>query len=163
MAKLATKTEAKLCLTKGLSESIVLAYANYCSSPMTRMKICLPTNTNLGLQSELAANFGAAPWFLVIESDTLKTLAIDRTDAIQRDRPITMDLIMCQSMTQQLYTTLRTEGVPIFGTYAKTVAEALTHYQEGDLRDLADNVCCGGSRVDCNSDHLDSDIAHQGT
>ena len=89
------------------------------------MKICLPTQTNLGLQSLIAPNFGASPWLLVVESDSLEILAIDRTDVSQRDMPISMDLIVCQGMSEQLFNTLREEGVPIVGTRAQTVSAAL--------------------------------------
>lgn len=129
--------------------------------PLVQMKICLPTNTNLGLQSELATNFSAAPWLQVIESDTLETLVIDATDTSQRDKPIDMDLIMCRSMTQGLYQALRAQGVPVFGTRAKSVAEALADYQEGDLRDLAADVCCKGSDPECDGDHLDGEQIRQ--
>ena len=44
------------------------------------MKICLPTNDNLGLQSEIASNFSSPPWLLVVESETQQTLAIDVKD-----------------------------------------------------------------------------------
>ena len=138
-----------------------MAYANNHLLIKRFMKICLPTHTNLGQQSEIAVNFGSSPWLLIVESDTLEMLAIDRTDVTQRDQPISMDLIMCQSMSEGLYKTLREAGVPIFGTRAKTVAEALADYQEGDLRELGANICCKGSDADCDGEHLEDEPNRQ--
>ncbi len=68
------------------------------------MKICLPANTNRGLQAELASNFSVAPWQLVVESDTQETLAIDMSDDEQRKKPVIFDIIMCQGMPEELLT-----------------------------------------------------------
>lgn len=118
------------------------------------MKICLPTNDNLGLQSEIAANFSAAPWLQVIDSETLTVNVIDVLDGSQRDKPIDMDLIMCRGMTEHLYQALRAQGVPIYGCKAQRVGEALDEFRAGDLRDLADWNCCRGTRDDCDGEHL---------
>ncbi|HJV92861.1 MAG TPA: hypothetical protein VJ572_05245 [Azonexus sp.] len=125
------------------------------------MKICLPTNDNIGLQSEVAANFSAAPWLLVVESDTGDILVIDATDTSQRDKPISMDLIMCRGMTEHLYHALRAQGVPIFGTRARSVAEALADFAEGNLRDLADQTCCKGPDAECDGNHVDQEPLQQ--
>lgn len=117
------------------------------------MKICLPTQTNLGLQSRIAPNFGTSPWLLVVESDSLEILAIDRTDVSQRDMPINMDLIACQGMSEQLFNTLHEQGVPIVSTLAQTVSAALADYEEGNLRTLG--TCCQGRHADCDGDHLE--------
>jgi predicted Fe-Mo cluster-binding NifX family protein len=33
------------------------------------MRICIPVNENLGLQSEVCAHFGSAPAFLIVDTD----------------------------------------------------------------------------------------------
>lgn|GEM_PF-6810659 len=117
------------------------------------MKICLPAYADEGMQSILAPNFGAAPWLLVFDSDGKPLESIDRQDIAAQDREIHMDLIMCRGMTELLYASLRGQGVPIYGTTARTVEGALADYARGDLVDLLDMSCCHGSRADCDSGH----------
>jgi len=122
------------------------------------MKICLPTNTDLGLQSELAENFSAAHWLQIVESDTMETLdVVDATDDSQRSEPVVMDLIVCRGMLEGLYQSLRAQGVPILGTRATSVAGAIIDYRDGNLHDLAAVECCKGTDPNCDSDHLEND------
>ena len=119
------------------------------------MKICLPTNGNLGLQSEIASNFSSAPWLLVVESETQQTLAIDMSDEAQRRQPVELDVIVCHGMPEVLYKSLRAEGIPIYGCRSRNVAGALVDYWEDDLHELASAGCCKGERAVCDGDHLD--------
>ena len=119
------------------------------------MKICLPTNNNLGLQSELASNFSDARWLLVVESETQETRAIDMSDDDQRRQPVELDIIVCQGMAEVLYKSLRAEGIPIYGSRAKNVAGALVDYWEDDLHELTRGGCCKGELADCDGDHVD--------
>ena len=66
------------------------------------MKICLPTNNKLGLQSDLAANFSAANWLLVVESETQETRAIDMNDEEQRKQAVDLDVIVCHGLPGML-------------------------------------------------------------
>ena len=119
------------------------------------MKICLPTNDNLGLQSEIASNFSSAPWLLVVESETQQTLAIDMSDEAQRRQPVELDVIVCHGMPEVLYKSLRAEGIPIYGCRSTNVAGARVDYREDDLHELASAGCCKGERAVCDGDHVD--------
>ena len=119
------------------------------------MKICLPTNDNLGLQSEIASNFSSAPWLLVVESETQQTLAIDMSDEAQRRQPVELDAIVCRGMPEILYKSLRAEGIPIYGCRSRNVAGALVDYWEDDLHELASAGCCKGERAACDGNHVD--------
>jgi len=119
------------------------------------MKICLPTNDNLGLQSEIASNFSSAPWLLVVESETQQTLAIDMSDEVLRRQPVELDVIVCHGMPEVLYKSLRAEGIPIYGCRSRNVAGALVDYWEDDLHELTSAGCCKGERAVCDGDHLD--------
>ena len=112
------------------------------------MKICLPTINNLGLQSNLATNFSAAHWLLVVESETQETLAIDMSDEVERKQPVELDVIACHGIPEVLYKSLCAEGISIYGTRSKNVAGALVDYWEDDLHDLASAGCCNGDHVD---------------
>ena len=119
------------------------------------MKICLPTNDNLGLQSEIASNFSSAPWLLVVESETQQTLAIDMSDEALRRQPVELDVIVCHGMPEVLYKSLRAEGIPIYGCRSTNVAGARVDYREDDLHELASAGCCKGERAVCDGDHVD--------
>jgi len=119
------------------------------------MKICLPTNDNLGLQSEIASNFSSAPWLLVVESETQQTLAIDMSDEVLRRQPVELDVIVCHGMPEVLYKSLRAEGIPIYGCRSTNVAGALVDYWEDDLHELTRAGCCKGERAVCDGDHVD--------
>lgn len=121
------------------------------------MKICIPADTNVGLQSAVAANFGAARWLLVVDSDSFAIHCIDVLDPDQRDKPIDMDMIMCRGMTEHLYGVLREQGVPIYATRSRSVAAVLDDFRAGELQDLAEATCCQGTRPDC--DHEPEDCA----
>ena len=119
------------------------------------MKICLPTNDNLGLQSEIASNFSSAPWLLVVESETQQTLAIDMSDEALRRQPVELDVIVCHGMPEVLYKSLRAEGIPIYGCRSTNVAGARVDYREDDLHELASAGCCKGEHAACDGDHVD--------
>lgn len=126
------------------------------------MKICLPTNTNLGLQSELADNFSAAPWLQIVDSDDMAVVRIaDMTDDSQREEAIDMDMIVCRGMLQGLYESLRSQGVPILGTRATSVAGAIIDFRDGNLHDLSAVECCQGKDPDCDAEHLENDPDRQ--
>lgn len=119
------------------------------------MKICLPTNDNFGLLSEIASDFCSAPWLLVVESETQQTLAIDMSDEVLRRQPVELDVIVCHGMPEVLYNSLRAEGIPIYGCRSKNVAGALADYWEDDLHELASTGCCKGKHAACDGDHVD--------
>ena len=126
------------------------------------MKICLPTNDNRGLQSEIASNFSSAPWLLVVESETQQTLAIDMSDEVQRRQPVDLDVIVCHGMPEVVYKSLRSQGIPIYGTRSKDVAGALVDYWEDDLHGLVSaGGCCKGDRAVCDGDHIDDSAMQQ--
>ena len=119
------------------------------------MKVCLPINDNLGLQSEIASNFSSAPWLLVVESETQQTLAIDMSDEVLCRQPVELDVIVCHGMPEVLYKSLRAEGIPIYGCRSTNVAGARVDYREDDLHELASAGCCKGERAVCDGDHVD--------
>ena len=125
------------------------------------MKICLPTNDDLGLQSEIASNFSSAPWLLVVESETQQTLAIDMSDEVLRRQPVELDVIVCPGMPEVLYKSLRAEGIPIYGCRSTNVAGALVDYWEDDLHELTSAGCCKGERAVCDGDHVDESDCQQ--
>jgi predicted Fe-Mo cluster-binding NifX family protein len=109
------------------------------------MKICLPTNDNLGLQSELASNFSAANWLLVVESETQETRAIDMSDEEPRKRPVDLDVIVCAGgIGRGMFNGLRSRGIQVFSTDAMTVNDALAELAAGSLIEVAEVECCGG-------------------
>lgn len=120
------------------------------------MKICLPTNSDFGLQSELAANFSAARWLFVVESDSQETLSIDLGDDEDRKKPLVFDIIICSGMSVDLYDTLSAQGIPIYGTRSKNVAGALADYWEDNLYALEKSSCCKGGLAECDDTRLSS-------
>ena len=109
------------------------------------MKICLPANDNLGLQSEIASNFSSAPWLLVVESESLQTRAIDMSDEAQRRQPVDLDVIVCAgSIGRGMFNGLRGRRIRVFNSAALTVDEALAELTGGSLSEVREVECCGG-------------------
>lgn len=131
-----------------------MAYANKFTLSLRQMKICLPTNSNLGLQSELASNFSAAHWLFVVESESQEILSIDLSDDEQRKKPLVFDIIICPGMQLDLHQTLTAQKIPIYGTRSKSVAGALADFWEDNLYALENFSCCKGGQTVCDDAHV---------
>ena len=109
------------------------------------MKICLPTNDNLGLQSEIATNFSSAPWLLVVDSVTREYLGIDASSGACRVTPLHIDAIVCAGgIGRGMFNGLRGRGIQVFNSDALTVEEALAELAGGSLIEVTEVECCGG-------------------
>jgi predicted Fe-Mo cluster-binding NifX family protein len=111
------------------------------------MKICLPVDRINGLDSEIAANFRAAPALLVIDSVSGECFGIDSTNGACSAMPQQLDVIVCAGgIGRGMFNGLRSRGVRVFKTDSLTVHEALDELAAGSLEEVHDVECCSGGQ-----------------
>lgn len=118
------------------------------------MKICIPVDQLKGLDSQIAANFRAAPALLVIDSVSSDCIGIDASSGTCSATPQQIDVIVCTGgMGRGMFNGLRSRGIRVFNTDAITVEAALAELAAGSLEEVTEVECCGGG-------HHDQDAAH---
>ncbi|PAS99897.1 MAG: hypothetical protein BSR46_05480 [Candidatus Dactylopiibacterium carminicum] len=131
------------------------------------MKLCIPIASPDGLEASLHADFGAAQYLLVIDSDTREFTAIDRArpETIAEETVSGIQGILCSEIHPRLLFELQHNGIQVFGCEADTAGAALALFCAGELEAAPpfdphtlqggeghacgdhgdDHECCGGA------------------
>lgn len=93
------------------------------------MKICIPTNDQNGLDSQVSAHFGRAPHLAVVDAASLAVEFLPRDvkgcRASESLRGRDVDAVLCHGMGQGALANLGAVGIPVYLTRARTVREVL--------------------------------------
>jgi predicted Fe-Mo cluster-binding NifX family protein len=115
------------------------------------MKICLPTETDRGLDALLYGHFGSAPYFTIADTET-GTLEVrdnqGRVHAHGACHPVGaieglgVQAVVCGGMGLRALQKLEESGLEVYRSEAVTVGEALREIKEGRAEKLtADGAC----------------------
>jgi predicted Fe-Mo cluster-binding NifX family protein len=120
------------------------------------MKICIPTQDERGLDSELFGHFGSAPFFTVVDSESgeVEVRPNDNTHhghgACQPMRQLgsrSIDAVVCQGMGRRAVASLKESGVRVLvvneGT-GHTVRDVVAAAREKRLQPLSERDACWG-------------------
>jgi len=115
------------------------------------MKICIPTETNEGLNAEVHEHFGSAPFFTIYDTDKNEVKTVDNTNAHHSHgmcHPIgvlgtsTIDVVVCQGMGMRAVQKLNEANIKAFRVVAGTVSEIIKKYQNSELEEITvENAC----------------------
>jgi predicted Fe-Mo cluster-binding NifX family protein len=109
------------------------------------MKICIPVNQRNGLDSEIAANYRAASFLLLIDSVTHEYLEISTSAGACAATPQDIQAIVCAGgIGRGMFNGLRRSGIRVFNSSARSAAEALAELAAGRLEEVLEVACCGG-------------------
>lgn len=117
------------------------------------MKICIPVETNDGLDSRVCGHFGSAPFFLIVDSDTDACDAITNNGAHHAHgmcQPLAMlaghdlDAVVVGGIGRGALLKLQAGNIGVFLSEHATVRATMDAHKEGTLRPVSlDNVCGG--------------------
>lgn len=115
------------------------------------MKICIPVESNEGLNSRPYNHFGSAPMFLVFNTENEEISKIDNGDLNHEHgkcQPIKalsgteVDCVIVGGIGQGAVTKLKTMGINVYRANASTVKENIDMLKENKLEEFsATHVC----------------------
>lgn len=116
------------------------------------MKLCIPVLENHGLESNLSPHFGKAPAHLVVDSETRQILsALERSERAEGEcAPITemakrgVEAVVCGGLGQGAFARLQAQGIQVFRTEHKTVANLLADLSRQALAPMDPAGLCAG-------------------
>jgi len=117
------------------------------------MNICIPVENNQGLDSAVCAHFGSAPFFLMVDTETLACKAVpnnDRHHAQGMCHPVAalagekVDGIVVGGIGMGALNKLNAAGYQVFQSRFGTAMETIEAYKSGKLPAFSMQNVCGG-------------------
>ena len=115
------------------------------------MKICMPTETDNGVDAAVMAHFGSAPFFTIYDTDTKRFEHIGNRNLHHIHggcQPLlalsgqAVDVVICGGMGARAVQKLSEDGIKAFKVRGATVKEALANYLEGQLNPITPLNAC---------------------
>lgn len=117
------------------------------------MNICIPIETDQGIESEVYGHFGSAPGFLIVDTDTLEIRSITNNNehhAHGMCQPVAaiagekVDGIVVGGIGGGALMKFNQAGYKVFYSQFATVKETVAAFKAGTLREFAVENACGG-------------------
>jgi len=115
------------------------------------MKICIPIETNEGLESKVFAHFGSAPIFLLYDTDKESFEVINNNDkrhvhgmchplkALENQN---INAVVCAGMGARAVQKLNQGGIRAYRAIAGTVEDIIKRYTKSELEEITiENSC----------------------
>jgi predicted Fe-Mo cluster-binding NifX family protein len=119
----------------------------------TPMNICIPVNEDKGFDSQVCAHFGAAPAFMIVDSETGACRAIhngNQHHAHGGCAPLKslageqIDCMVVGGIGGGALGKLNAANIQVFVSEQATVAETVAAYKAGTLRLVQPHMACAG-------------------
>ena len=117
------------------------------------MKLCIPIAENQALNSIVYSHFGSAPFFLLVDSETLALEPLNNHDEhhvhgacnpLKALAGRAVDAVIVGGIGAGAVRGLRQSGIAVYHSPAQTVAEAVAQFNSGALPELDVPHACGG-------------------
>ncbi len=115
------------------------------------MKICLPTETNQGLNAPLYGHFGSAPFFALVDTETGILEVRDNQGQVHAHgachpagalEGLGIQAVVCGGMGLRALQKLEKAGIEVYRSEALTVEEALREIREKRSEKLTAEGAC---------------------
>lgn len=115
------------------------------------MKICIPVNENKGINSSVCEHFGSAPFFMIVETDSLTCKAIENTNqhhAHGMCQPLALlsgekfDGIVVGGIGMGALNKLQASNIKVYKTGFSTVKETLVAFKNSMLKEVTPMTAC---------------------
>ncbi|MBF0207564.1 MAG: NifB/NifX family molybdenum-iron cluster-binding protein [Oligoflexia bacterium] len=117
------------------------------------MRICIPVNENNGVDSTVCAHFGSAPFFMIVDTDSLVCKAVVNTNqhhshgmcqplAALKDEDF--DGIVVGGIGAGALNKLAAANISVYKTEHATIRETVTAAKNNQLKTFAPNMACSG-------------------
>jgi predicted Fe-Mo cluster-binding NifX family protein len=122
------------------------------------MNICIPVENNQGLDSAVCAHFGSAPFFLMVDTETLACKSITNNDSHHAHgmcHPVAalagekVDGIVVGGIGMGALNKLNASGYQVFQSRFGTAKETINAYKSGQLPVFSTQNTCGGHGHGC--------------
>jgi predicted Fe-Mo cluster-binding NifX family protein len=113
------------------------------------MKICVPAETDTGVEARVPEHFGRAPYIAVADTETGR-VEVRRAGGCHDDhhvgqvRDAGAEAVACRGLGRRAFAALQAAGIPVLISTRDTVAEVIEDARQGRLRAMADSEACGG-------------------
>ena len=116
------------------------------------MKVCIPTQTNIGQQAEVHAHFGSAPYFTIYDMKEDTCEIVDNSNqhhAHGACHPLTaldgksIDAVICSGMGKRAIEKLNQAGIRVYRASGAKVQDIVSQYRAGDLEEITTENACG--------------------
>ena len=109
------------------------------------MKLCIPVAAPNGLASMIEPHLPQAGYLLFFDTELRSCEEVSMRELSEgAAEGIVMDAVLCGSINRITLKTLLEQGVAVYGTDAKTVEQAITQFENGELQPAALGGGCGG-------------------
>lgn len=115
------------------------------------MKVCIPTQTNIGHQAEVHAHFGSAPYFTIYDIQQDICEIVDNSNqhhAHGTCHPLSIldgkkiDAVVCSGMGKRAIENLNEAGIRVFRTSGANVEQTVREYRAGELQEITTKDAC---------------------
>ncbi len=117
------------------------------------MHVCIPVDSDLGLDSRVCQHFGSAPHFMIVDTESGACRAVSNQNAHHAHgmcepllalRGEALDGIVVGGIGRGALAKLERDHVRVFRAEHATVGETLTAFRAGSLRRVAIDEACAG-------------------
>jgi predicted Fe-Mo cluster-binding NifX family protein len=115
------------------------------------MKICIPTETDQGVNAKTFGHFGSAPYFVIYDTEkkVCEVLANGNQhhshgmcQPLQALANCKIDSVVCQGMGARAVQKLNDGGVRVYRASAGTVEEIVRLFREGSPEEITSENAC---------------------
>lgn len=115
------------------------------------MKICIPVETNKGLESKPFGHFGSAPMFVICDLKTGEVKDIENGDLghehgkcqpIKALSGIAVDAVIAGGIGQGAISKLNQMGIKVYKAQAETIGQNLNLLKDDKLEEFSSNHTC---------------------
>ena len=117
------------------------------------MKVCVPTEGQEGLKAKVYGHFGSAPFFTVVETDTMSFEIIANADETHEHgacNPVgsisgkAVKAVLCGGMGAGAVNKLAQAGITVYLASSGTVEKAVAEFKGNALQEITAQGSCGG-------------------
>ena len=126
------------------------------------MKLCIPVAENQALNSIVYGHFGSAPFFLLVDPETLAVEPLANHDEhhvhgacnpLKALAGRAVDAVIVGGIGAGAVRGLRQAGIAVYRSHAQTVAAAVAQFNAGELPELDVQHACSGHATGADCHH----------
>lgn len=115
------------------------------------MKLCLPVTENNGIESTVSEHFGSAPYFMIVDTDTLECNTITNTNSNHVHgmcQPLAVlaghkfEGIVVGGIGAGALNKLRASNINVFKTDYKNITDIVNAYKLNTLKEMTPEASC---------------------
>ena len=116
------------------------------------MRICIPTETDMGQKAKVYSHFGSAPCFTIYDTEKDDYETVDNSNQHHTHgtcRPIDslegkdVDAVVCNGMGKRAVQKLNEAGIRVYNASGANVQDIVSKYRANELEEITLENACG--------------------